>query len=102
MIDIGIQSMVIWARHFHNACGLPVSCRKIEHFCDVRPGEVFYVSMEVISFNETSLVANIVYHDEQRRVYARLSGAEIALSENLNSLFLLNRLPYKSLLTSTG
>ena len=92
MADIGFQCLGVWARRVYDAGSLPLSCKKGIHYRDTQPGDTFYVSMEVTEDNETSLVADIYTHDEEGRLYAYLSGAEITLSKNLNTLFLQNRL----------
>lgn len=93
MADIGFQCLGVWARRVYDAGSLPLSCKIGTHYRDTQPGDTFYVSMEVIEDNENTLVADIYTHDEQGRLYAHLSGAEITLSKSLNKLFLQNRLP---------
>lgn len=93
MADIGFQSMGIWARRIYDAGSLPLSCQLGKHYRDVPLGGTFYVSLEVLSHSTSSLVADVYVHDEQGLLYAKLTGAEITLSKNLNALFLDNKLP---------
>jgi acyl transferase domain-containing protein len=90
--DAQFQSMVIWAWHFHQAGSLPLQAQKGEQFQEIPFDQAFYVSMEVQSSTENSLVADIIAHDAQGQICTRISGAEVTISERLNPLFRQNRL----------
>jgi len=85
--DGQFQSMVIWARHFHDAGSLPLFTERGEQFRPIPFGETTYVSMEVRESSSSKLVADIITHDENGRVYARVLGAQVTISEQLNHLF---------------
>ena len=53
--------MVIWARLFYGAGSLPLRSQSGEHYAAPKAGAPFYVSMEVRSHSETSLIDDIVY-----------------------------------------
>jgi hypothetical protein len=93
MVDIGFQSMGIYARHFYDAGSLPLQAHGGEHYADVQFGAPFYVSLEIRSASETGLVTDLIVHDERGRVYFKVLGGEITISKRLNELFLLNKLP---------
>jgi NAD(P)-dependent dehydrogenase (short-subunit alcohol dehydrogenase family) len=86
--DIQLQCMLIWVRSFYQAASLPLSCKRGEHFQDIPLNKNFYVSMEVQSSSETKLVANIISHDQEGKIYSRVFGSEVTISKQLNSLFL--------------
>ena len=88
--------MVIWARHMYDAGSLPLACKFGEQFKTVPFDQTFYVSMKVESATESGMVANIITHDEQGRLYNRISGAEVTISKQLNPLFLQNQPGTKS------
>ncbi len=90
--DGQFQSLVLWGWHFRQAGSLPMCCQKSEQFQEIPCEEASYVSLEVQSSTENSLVADIITHDAQGQVYSRLSGAEVTISERLNSLYRQNRL----------
>ncbi len=50
-------------------------------------GAPFYVSLEVRSHSESGLVADIIAHDAEGKVYTRVDGAEVTISAQLNRLF---------------
>jgi hypothetical protein len=79
--------MVIWARLFYGAGSLPLRAQSGEHYRVPAPGEKFYVSLEVRSHSETSLVADIIAHNAAGEIYTRVDGAEVTISVQLNRLF---------------
>jgi len=87
LADVQYQSMVIWARLFYGAGSLPLRAQSGEHYRTPAPGALFYVSLEVRSHSESSLIADIIAHDEAGEVYSRVSGAEVTISAQLNRLF---------------
>ena len=87
LADVQFQSMVIWARLFYGAGSLPLRSQSGEHYGTPAPGAPFFVSLEVRSHSETSLVADIIAHDRAGRVYTRVEGAEVTISPQLNRLF---------------
>lgn len=93
MADIGLQSIGIWARHTYGLGSLPLRAAKGEHFMNVNFGETFYVTMRVLSSNETHVAAEITLFDESDRVYMIVSDIAVTLSQRLNEMFLRNRLP---------
>jgi acyl transferase domain-containing protein len=85
--DGQFQSMVIWARHFHDAGSLPLHTDRGEQFRPIPFDTTTYVSMEVRESSESELVADIFTHDENGRLYARILGAKVTISKQLNHLF---------------
>lgn len=85
--DGQFQSMVIWARHFHDAGSLPLHTDRGEQFRPIPFGITTYVTMEVKESSESKLVADILTHDENGRLYARVLGAQVTISKQLNHLF---------------
>jgi acyl transferase domain-containing protein len=90
--DIQFQSLVIWAWHFHQAGSLPLRADKGEQFRAIPFDETFYVSMQTRSSTENGLVGDVIAHDAQGQVYARVLGAEVTISQRLNLLFQQNHL----------
>ena len=90
LADVQFQSMVIWARLVYGAGSLPLRAQAGEHYRIPAPGELFYVSLEVCSHLESSLIADIIAHDASGEIYCRVSGAEVTISAQLNRLFMPN------------
>lgn len=87
--DIQFQCMLIWLRHFYGVSGLPLSCKKGEHYSHIPKGEKFYVSMETRSINDTKFIADIISHDIDGNIYSRALGSEFSLSKDLNEILFL-------------
>ena len=87
-LDSVFQCMLIWARYFYQAASLPAYFQKCEHFQDIPCGQIFYASMEVKQHNSNKLIADVVLHDQQGKIYSRILGAEVSISKQLNHLFL--------------
>ena len=85
--DGQFQSMVIWARHFHDAGSLPLYTDRGEQFRPIPFDQTTFVSMEVKERSDSELVADILTHDENGRLYARVLGAKVTISKQLNHLF---------------
>jgi acyl transferase domain-containing protein len=85
--DGQFQSLVIWARHFHQAGSLPLRAGRGEQYRPIPFGETTYVSMVAKASSDTRLVADIITHDAAGLVYARVLDAEVTISKQLNHLF---------------
>jgi NAD(P)-dependent dehydrogenase (short-subunit alcohol dehydrogenase family) len=92
-VDIGLQSMGIYVKHFFNAGSLPLRAGSGEHYGDVRWGQKFYVTLDIVNSTDTKLVAAIRLHDADGRVYMTVRDAEVTISNTLDPLFRQNRLP---------
>jgi NAD(P)-dependent dehydrogenase (short-subunit alcohol dehydrogenase family) len=86
-VDVQLQCMLIWARHFYNSASLPLKIQKVEQFQPLPFGTTYYATMQVQSSSSTGLVATVAAHDHEGRVYTRVTGAEVTISERLNRLF---------------
>jgi hypothetical protein len=86
-VDVQLQCLLIWSRHFYEAGSLPLKIQKIEHYRTIPFNETFYASMEVQNSSETGLVATVIAHDARGEIYTRIEGAEVTISKRLNALF---------------
>lgn len=91
-VDIGLQSMGIYVRHFFGMGSLPLRAGSGEHYGDVRWGDKFYVTLDIVTTTDTKLVAAIRLHDAAGRVYMTVRDAEVTISSTLDPLFRQNRL----------
>lgn len=87
LADIQFQCMLIWLRNFYQASGMPLWADTIEHFRSIPRAERFYVSMNVQSSSQSKLIAQVMIHDQDGRIYMRVNGAGVTVSTRLNSLF---------------
>lgn len=87
LADVQFQSLVIWCRQHRGAASLPLGTAVGELFGAPQAGEPFYVTMSVRSSNDYRLLADLAAHSADGRIYLRLMGAEVAISQHLNRLF---------------
>ncbi|NJK81488.1 MAG: SDR family NAD(P)-dependent oxidoreductase [Chloroflexaceae bacterium] len=69
--DVQFQGTLIWARHYYHFGSMPMGAALIEHFRAIAPDTPFYVSIEVQSHSASKLVARVISHDAEGRVYLR-------------------------------
>lgn len=93
MADIGLQSIGIWARHFHDAGSLPLRAMHGEHFMNALSGDTFFVNMKVLSVTGTDVSAEITLYDEQNRIFMIVRDIAVTMNKRLNDMFWRNSLP---------
>jgi len=87
IVDVLLQSVLIWLGQLYQLGCLPLEIEKIEQFQPIQFGKRFYTSMEVKSKTDTKVVSNVTAHDSQGQVYIHLQVTGI-ISKQLNYLFL--------------
>ncbi|MCD6344424.1 MAG: SDR family NAD(P)-dependent oxidoreductase [Anaerolineae bacterium] len=92
LTDVQLQSLLIWAKQTYGYGGLPMHIQRGEQYSIPGAGDVTYASLRVQTSSKHRLVADVITHDEEGRVYSRVTGAEITLSPRLNALFAQNHL----------
>jgi len=85
--DACLQALLIWARHFHDAGSLPLKIQRGEFFGIIPFSRDFIITLTPESSTSSKILATITAHDEAGNVYSRLTGAEAAISKNLNGKF---------------
>jgi len=85
--DAQFQSLLVWVRLFRGAASLPVGAARSEHYLPLRFGETYYVSLEVASCSDHELTGTTTVHDAKGKIYARVTGARVTFSEQLNAQF---------------
>ena len=85
--DTQFQSMLIWVRKYYDAGSLPSRAGTGEQYQPVPADQTFYVSLDVKKSTKTRMTADITIHDDNSRVYSRVTGAEVTISKSLNHLF---------------
>lgn len=85
--DTQFQCLLIWARMFRDSGSLPLGARRGEQYLPLRFGETYYVTLDVETASDHELVGMTTVHDAAGRVYTRVLGSRVTLSERLNALF---------------
>lgn len=87
-LDPAFQAMLVWARMIHNTGSLPLKLARMEHFRTIPFDTPCTLDLRVQSHSSTALVADLDLVLNDGQIAARMLGAEVTLSENLNTLFL--------------
>jgi NADP-dependent 3-hydroxy acid dehydrogenase YdfG/uncharacterized protein YjaG (DUF416 family) len=74
--DVQLQPLLLWTQHFHQQGCLPSEAAEYEQFAEIEFDQPFYVSTQIVSKNRTAVVANVITHDGDGRVYSRMFGAK--------------------------
>ncbi|MDZ8241354.1 MAG: SDR family NAD(P)-dependent oxidoreductase [Nostoc sp. ChiQUE01a] len=74
--DVEIHAFWIWAQHFYQVACLPSEITTFEQFVPVPFDETFYVSCQIKSKTESSLVVDVIAHNQQGKIYTRMLGAK--------------------------
>ncbi|MBL4869103.1 MAG: SDR family NAD(P)-dependent oxidoreductase, partial [Pseudomonadales bacterium] len=85
--DLNFQAMLVWVRKDSDCGSLPSSVDKIEQFETIPEGQEFYLTLEVKETTLRKMVANILLHDVNGKIYSRFTGAKVTVSKELNQLF---------------
>ncbi len=80
--DVQVHSLWIWTQHFHQVGCLPSEIENFEQFAPVPFGELFYVTCEIKSKTESSVVADVITHNQKGQVYNRMKGAKGTILPN--------------------
>ncbi|MUG99160.1 SDR family NAD(P)-dependent oxidoreductase [Scytonema sp. UIC 10036] len=90
--DLLFQCLLVWVRHFSNLGSLPLQVKKLEQFKEIPFEQEFYVSLEILSNQQTNFFASGTVYDSQGEIYMQISDMQVTASERLNPLFLNNSL----------
>ena len=82
--DAIVQSLLIWSQYFYQAPCLPAYMEKLEQYKAIPFGEPIFVSLEVQSQSETSVIGNLSVQDADGQIYVNITGLRGTISERLN------------------
>ena len=94
--DVLYQAMLVWVKINSNKGSLPSSAKRYEQYELIPQGAEFYVSLNVVSDQPNAMSADITLHSKSGKIYGRMFGAEVTISDALNPLFLQNSVVKKS------
>ena len=85
--DVGLQAMLVQARHLFGNASLPLSIGEVRFHRAVSFDEPFYVTLSVQSANPGRLTADLWLHDSKGKVYTEMLDVEVTISAKLNVKF---------------
>ena len=76
IVDVQIHSFWLWLQHNYQEICLPSEIETYEQFAATDFERTFYVSCEIKSKTKTAVVADVITHDREGKVYSRMSKAK--------------------------
>jgi len=76
IVDVQIHPLWIWTQHFYQLSCLPSEIKYFEQFTPVPFDEKFYISCEIKSKTDSYLIADVITHDFQGKIYSQMLGAK--------------------------
>jgi len=86
-VDAMGHCMLTWVRKQSGAASLPSRFQMSEQFRSVPQGHSFYITVDVKESTKTRMVADVVVHDDEGKIYTRTCGFEVTISKQMNKLF---------------
>ncbi|MGL6344344.1 MAG: SDR family NAD(P)-dependent oxidoreductase [Waterburya sp.] len=76
LVDVQIHSLWLWMQYVHQQVCLPSAIVNYEQFLPISFDETFYVSCEVKSKTNTAVIADVITHNQDGKIYSRMLGAK--------------------------
>ncbi|MBW4552048.1 MAG: SDR family NAD(P)-dependent oxidoreductase [Aphanocapsa sp. GSE-SYN-MK-11-07L] len=95
--DVQIQSTWVLLQHLCQQGCLPAGIERFEHFAPIPFDTLFYVSTEIKSRKKTTIIADVISHDREGRIYTQMIGAKATVLPS--ALELRSKITYESLIS---
>ena len=76
IVDVQIHSFWLWLQHNYQEICLPSGIDTYEQFAAIPFDKTFYISCEIKSKTKTAVVADVIAHDPEGKVYSRMQAAK--------------------------
>ena len=76
LVDVQIHSLWLWLQYNHQEICLPSEIISYEQFSILPFDQTFYVSCEVKNKTKTAVVADIITHDREGKIYSQMLGSK--------------------------
>ena len=76
IVDVQVHSFWLWLQHNYQEICLPSEIVSYEQFIFIPLNQTFYVSCEIKSKTKTAVVADVIAHDENGKIYSRMTKAK--------------------------
>ena len=77
--DVQTHAVWLWLKHYYQSGCLPAKIRRFEQFAPTPFDRSFYTSVEIKSKTDTSLIINVITHDDRGQIYSRISEAQATI-----------------------
>ncbi|MEO0685904.1 MAG: SDR family NAD(P)-dependent oxidoreductase, partial [Cyanobacteria bacterium J06649_11] len=75
IVDVKIHSLWLWVQNYHQCGCLPAGISNYEQFAPIPFDQTFYISCEIKSKTETAVIAEVIAHDKQGKIYIKMEEA---------------------------
>lgn len=100
--DAFFQCLLVWVRKFYDLGSLPSQFEILRQFKLLSFEQDFYISLNILSRNESKVIATATAYDTQGNIYIQIEKMQVTASSRLNSLFLENSCSETECLTRVG
>ena len=76
LVDVQIHSLWLWLQHNHQEICLPSEIKTYEQFEAISFDRIFYVSCEIKHKSKTTVIADVIAHDRQGKIYSHMLDAK--------------------------
>ncbi|MDE9454422.1 type I polyketide synthase [Xenorhabdus bovienii] len=84
--DVALQLPVLWLLQRDQAA-LPSAIEKLEQYAELKFGQEFYASVKIKHQMSTEIITDIIFYDEQGRIYSQIHNARFTVFAELRNLF---------------
>lgn len=85
--DAVYQAVLVWMQQTQRGVGLPSEFELLEQFMPLAPHQDYYLSTEIKSATESSVIADAIAHDIDGSIYFRISNVKVVITQQLNRVF---------------
>jgi hypothetical protein len=76
LVDVQIHTLWLWLQYNHQEICLPSEIITYQQFSNLDFDQTFYVSCEIKNKTKTNVVADIITHDQDGKIYSQMLGAK--------------------------
>jgi acyl transferase domain-containing protein len=76
LVDVQIHTLWLWLQHNHQEICLPSEIITYQQFLTINFEQTFYVSCEIKTKTKTNVLADIIAHDQNGKIYSPMLGAK--------------------------
>ncbi|KMN83862.1 hypothetical protein VK98_00055 [Chromobacterium sp. LK11] len=86
LADVALQTPLVWLMSQSDKAGLPLQIAEWRQYAPLAFDQAFYLSMAVTAQTATTLLADVIVHGADGKVYSKLSGLQFTVSKKLRQL----------------
>ncbi|MEO0013146.1 MAG: hypothetical protein RLZZ535_1535, partial [Cyanobacteriota bacterium] len=76
LVDVQIHTLWLWLQYNHQQICLPSEIITYQQFSIIHFNQIFYISCEIKTKTSTNVIADIIAHDQNGKIYSQMLGAK--------------------------